>query len=260
MATVESIMGVPPAVAVPGQPASRKPSATEPTSPEARSSAGGPQGETRIFLSRANWALYEKLLEAIGDGHVRVTYDRGSLELMAPLYEHDAYARSFGLFVDRLAVEFEIPYQCGGTTTFRKRAAERGLEADECFWIKNVAKILGKKTIDLEIDPPPDLAVEIDITKSSLNRLEIYAALGVAEVWRFDGESLFVYHLKDGQYVLASQSLAFPILPLGEFTEILKKSTIVDRLQLSHIFNDWLRTRVVPLWKQAQGGGQQSSS
>ena len=259
MATAETSAGSPPFVPAPAAPASHKAATTAAGAASRRSRQDG-QGESRIFLPRASWALYEQILEAVGDGHVRITYDRGCLELMAPLYEHDAYAESCGLFVDKLAVELEIPYQCGGTTTFKKQAAERGLEADKCFWIKNVAKIIGKKKIDLETDPPPDLAVEIDITSSSINRLAIYAALGVAEVWRFDGELLRVYHLEHGQYVQASQSLAFPFLPLDEFAEILKKSTELDRLQLSRTFYDWLRTRVVPLWKQTQGGGEQPSS
>jgi Uma2 family endonuclease len=215
-----------------------------------------PSVEQRFLLHAVDWQTYEKLLDAVGDRHVRLTYDRGTLELRSPSSEHETYAALLGRFIEMLTLELKIRIRARGSTTFRRQDLERGLEPDRCFYIQNAARLQGRRQIDLSRDPPPDLAIEVDITHSSLNRLGIYAALRVPEVWRFDGERLQAYRLRsEGDYEPCEQSLAFPFLPLAELVPFLQRSDTEDDTELAESFLEWVRTRIVPAWKAAGAGG-----
>src|SRR5262249_518426 len=141
-----------------------------------------------VVLSGVRWHTYEALLHDLGGRHIRLTYDRGNLEIMAPLFRHERYADVLAELVKALARAAKRRTGGAGSTTFRREDLERGLEPDRCFYIDNLVAVAGKLELDPAHDPPPDLAIEVDIWSSSLNRLEIYAALGVPEVWRYDGE------------------------------------------------------------------------
>ncbi|MFM7449899.1 MAG: Uma2 family endonuclease [Leptolyngbyaceae cyanobacterium] len=134
-----------------------------------------------IHLSGISWQTYETLLKELSDRRLRLTYNRGTLEIMAPSPEHELGKTLMGRFVETLAEESEIPIYPLGSTTF-KRPELSGAEPDECFYIRRIGAVQGKKRLDLTQDPAPDLVVEIDVTSSSQNRLQVYADLGVAEV------------------------------------------------------------------------------
>jgi Uma2 family endonuclease len=203
--------------------------------------------DQRFLLTDVSWDFYEHLLDELGDRRVRVTFDRGALELMAPTYRHENYARTLGKLVGVLCEELNLPVKDGGSTTFRREDLERGLEPDDCFYIHNVRKILGKDEIDLTIDPPPDLAIEIDVTRSSLDRMGIYAALRVPEVWRFDGQTLQVWCLRpDGEYEERERSPTFPALALRRVVEFLGQAIELDDVALIRKFRAWVRKQVVP--------------
>jgi hypothetical protein len=129
---------------------------------------------------------------------------------MSPLAEHEFDNRLLDRFVVVLTEELNLNLKAGGTTTLRRRRKKRGIEADNCYWIVSEPKIRGKRRIHLKADPPPDLAVEVDVTSSSLDRLSINAVLKVPEVWRLDSGSI-VFHIlgADGNYA-AGDSLPFP--------------------------------------------------
>src|SRR5205814_1277642 len=151
------------------------------------------------------------ILDDVGETHHRVTYQDGDLEFMTISLEHDSYGRWIGRLISFVAFEMKLSLKTGGSTTLKKALRKVGLEPDECFWIKHASEVRGKKKWDALTDPPPDLAVEIDISTSWLDRLEIYAALKVPEVWRFDGDALQVLILgSNGKYRERSRSLAFP--------------------------------------------------
>src|SRR5262249_44955535 len=153
----------------------------------------------------------------LGEQRVRLTYDRGTLELMTPSYRHEHYKMLLGRLLETWTEEHDIPIRSGGSTTFHREDVDRGLEPDQCYYIQHEYAVRGKEEIDLASDPPPDLAIEVDITSSVLNRLAIYAALGVPEVWRYNGIRLEVYRLgTDRTYVRSDQSLTFPSLPLTD--------------------------------------------
>ena len=196
----------------------------------------------RFLLQGLSWESYEELLKLLGDQRVRLTYDRGSLELMSPSYRHESSSRLLGRFVEVLTEEFDLDMSSAGSTTFRRQDADRGLEADEGFYIASEPLIRGKSAIDLETDPPPDLAIEADITRSSLDRMSIYAALKVPEVWRYDGSSLTVHHLgSDGRYRPADRSSSFLKLPVGELARFLDLRATQSETAIIKAFRAWVQ-------------------
>src|SRR5438874_7623794 len=169
-------------------------------------------GEQRLVLYGVSWPEYGRVLRALAERPgVRLTYDRGTLELMTLSLEHESLVRFFNLLILALTLELGLPLKGGGSTTFRRRRRRRGLEPDECYWIANERLVRGKDKIDLRRDPPPDLALEVDISYSTLDRMAIYAALRVPEVWRFDGLALTFHVLApDGTYSTETNSKAMP--------------------------------------------------
>lgn len=203
--------------------------------------------EGRVLLTDVSWGFYEHLLDEIGERSIRVTYDRGHVEIMAPSYRHERGGSVLAGLLEVLADELAMPMICAGSTTFRREDLDRGLEPDNCFYIANVDRILGKDEIDPTHDPPPDLAIEVDITSSSLDRMGIYAALGVPEVWRYQDDSLTVYQLgSDQAYEPCSASPTFPLLPLAEVMRFLDKRSAVDDMTLRRQFREWIRRDVLP--------------
>jgi Uma2 family endonuclease len=135
-----------------------------------------------IHLSGISWQTYENLLTELGvNRRLRLTYNRGTLEIMVPSPEHERYKKVLGRFVETLGEELDVRIEPLGSTTF-KRPELSGAEPDECFYIRNIQLIKGKKRINLQQDPPPDLVVEVDLTSSSKNRFEVYADMGVREI------------------------------------------------------------------------------
>jgi Uma2 family endonuclease len=208
--------------------------------------------EPRILLEGVDWECYEKFLDAVGKRSLRLTYDRGRLEIMSPLPAHEVYKALFGWLLAVLAEEMGFPFKTLGSTTFRRRDALRGLEPDNCFYLKSAKKVRDWLTLDLRRDPPPDLAIEVDITSSSLDRLAVYAALGVPEVWRFDGKSIHVYVLDSkGAYVERPRSAALPFLPMMDLVPLLQECALLsDDREVLQRMRKWVR-RFVSAKKRA---------
>jgi len=206
----------------------------------------------RFALSGITWGTYERILEEMGESHVRVTYDNGEIEFMTLSFEHENYAEWIGRLIFFVALEMKLPLSSGGSTTLRQSLRKVGLEPDKCFWIAHEKAIRGKKKWNPLTDPPPDLALEIDITSSWLDRLGIYAALTVPEIWRFDGESLKVLILgANGKYKEKSKSLAFPALPMEGFARFVTKLGSADEVRLIQEFTEWLHAKgIVKLTKK----------
>ena len=197
-----------------------------------------------IHLSGISWQTYENLLtELSASRRLRLTYNRGSLEIMVPSPEHERYKEIVGRFVETLAEELEVRIDCLGSTTF-KLPQLNGVEPDKCFYIENVNVIRGKKRIDLTQDPPPDLVVEIDITSSSKNRFEVYADMGVPEIWRYDGNYFSINVLENQKYISVERSLVFPNLPLTEISNFLEQVGEKDYLELVKEFRQWVKSQI----------------
>jgi Uma2 family endonuclease len=196
-----------------------------------------------IHLSGISWKTYETLLEELSDRRLRLTYNRGNLEIMSPSPEHELSKEVLGRFIDAIAEEFGVSIYPLGSTTF-KQSKLSGAEPDKCFYIRNIAAVQGKRRLDMAEDPAPDLIVEIDITSGSQNRLQVYADLGVAEVWVYDGESLIVYQLQNDTYIATQASQFFVNLPISDVANWLQRSATTDYLELVKSFRSWVRSQI----------------
>ena len=178
----------------------------------------------KVLFDEVSWDEYDwfdRQRKELGSG-VRLTYADGRMELMTTSFFHDRSSERLNDIVKSLGVELDVPFEPAGRTTFRREDLDRGLEPDQCFYIQNVAAVQGLREIDLTIHPPPDLAVEIDHTRSSLPKQPIYAALGVPEVWRFDGTAVtFLVLQPGGVYQPQPTSRAFPAVGSADVTRVL---------------------------------------
>ena len=209
--------------------------------------------EGGVVFHDVGWGDYESMLQIVGERRIRVTYDRGTMEVRMPSQRHEQAAQWLGLFVTRLAEELEVPYEPLGMTTWRKLDAEKGLEPDQCYYIQHQAVVREKEELDLDVDPPPDLAIEVDITSSSLNRMAIYAELGVPEVWRYDGRTVVICHLgADGQYQAHETSRSFPGLRPADVERFIELGRTTDKLRWARELRAWVRAELIP--RRGQGG------
>ncbi len=200
--------------------------------------------EQHVVLENVSWELYELLLQELQEQRLQLTYDEGRLEIMSPLPKHERRKYLIGVMIDILALERSIPMRRLGSTTFRKRALQKGLEPDQCYYVQNEKKIRGRDDLDFNVDPAPDLAVEADVTSWSIDRLPIYAALGVREIWQHDGRRLNCLHLMKGEYKSSQKSLAFPFLQVGEVNRFLEMWPKMEETALLLAFRDWVREKL----------------
>lgn len=199
-----------------------------------------PPGQ-RVLLQDVTWQELEIIIEELGEHRAaRIAYDKGILEIMAPLLEHEDNKEIISDLVKALLEELDIEFRCLGSTTFKNEFMDQGIEPDQCFYIKNEAAIRGKKRIDLTVDPPPDLVLEIDATSRTHPR--IYQALKLPELWRFENGILKINLLQDGNYLESQSSLNFPHLPLIEvIPQYLEKSKTSGRNATLKTFRNWVR-------------------
>ena len=201
--------------------------------------------EQRTVLYNLSWDTFEALLRDTGEHRgSRFAYDCGTLEIMTPLFEHENPKSNLGNLIIALAEELYIEIRSAGSTTLKRKSLAKGIEPDSCYYIQNEAAMRGRETLNLEIDPPPDLAVAIDITSSSVNKFNIYAALGVAELWRYDGEVLKFYQLVENQYIEIKFSLAFPLVSVGDMNRFIQQSKTMGEIALLKSFRAWVRGKI----------------
>jgi Uma2 family endonuclease len=195
-----------------------------------------------VIFDDVPWSEYEQLLDDLGERYpVRVTYDRGRLEIMSPSSKHEKFPDLILLIASNLALELGYGFESFGSTTFRRKSLRQGAEPDTCFYVHNAGSIIGKDEIDLDIDPPPDVVVEVEVTRTIRGKLDLYARLGVPEIWRYDGERLRFYHLIDRSYIEQSSSLAFPILTVDILARFLDQSKTEGQSATLRSFREWVR-------------------
>ncbi|MEM7796087.1 MAG: Uma2 family endonuclease [Cyanobacteria bacterium P01_C01_bin.118] len=202
-----------------------------------------PEGQ-RLLLHDVNWTEFEAILEELGEHrNTRIAYNNGLLEIMAPLPEHEADKEIIGDLLKALLEELDVEFLTLGSTTFKNSAMLKGIEPDQCFYIQNEAAVRGKKRLDLSVDPPPDLALEIDITART--HPETYAALGVPELWRRVNQTIRIYQLQAGQYIEVAESPSFPGWSLHiEIPNYVKQSRSDGRNRTMRTFRQWIRQRL----------------
>lgn len=198
-----------------------------------------PPGQT-VILESVSWDEFEAILEDLGENRgSRIAYDRGILEIMTPLPEHEVSKVYLSNFLEILLEELDIEFCPLGSTTFKNQLMFKGIEPDSCFYIQNEAKVRGKNRLDLTVDPPPDLALEIDVTNRS--HPEIYQSLGVPELWRYQRGKLQILLLVDGKYLESSTSANFPNFPLIEtIPQYLNQCRTEGRNKGMKAFRSWV--------------------
>lgn len=186
--------------------------------------------EQNIILHNISWETYERLLnEQQESGNTRLNYDRGSLEIMILSLQHERLKHTLATLVELIANERGLDIEGAGSTTFRRADAARGFEPDACFYFVHAEHIRACTDIDLTVDPAPELVVEIDITHFSLNKFPIFAALGVAEVWRHDGRRLTISVLEGATYREQPESRLLPGITSVQLTQLIQSSRELPR-------------------------------
>lgn len=199
-----------------------------------------PPGQRNRY-SAVTWDQYEELGQALLNRPVRVTYDHGEMEIAVTSHAHESAKKRIARLVEMLTFVLRIPIEYGGGMTFRREDLQRGFEPDECYWIGNEPQMRGRTDYNSTVDPPPDLAIEIEISKSLIGRLPIYAAFRIPEVWRCDGTRLRVMTLSaEGRYEESPTSLAFPFLPIDEFSKFLTPPANMNKTESMWQFHAWV--------------------
>jgi Uma2 family endonuclease len=200
--------------------------------------------EERVVLSGIPWEVYERLRDGEQNYHVRMTYDEGTLELMSPSPDHEFIKWLIGRMIEAFTEELDIPRRSRGATTWKRHELAKGLEADECYYILNQPRVSQRRMIDLAVDPPPDLAVEVEICRAAVSRLAIYTALKVPELWRWRKDALRAYSLEpDGQYVEREFSLNLPMLRPQDLEPFLDFELSANEISWIRGFRNWVRER-----------------
>lgn len=201
--------------------------------------------EQRFLLRGLDWAAYRRISETLTGHHLRLTYDRGNLELTTISSQRGRLSGLIARMVTVLTEELSLLI-CGcRDMTCDREDLERGIEPDEGFYIENEPMIRAKEEIDLSVDPPPDLTVEVDLSRSPKSRMSVYAAIRVPEVWRFDGDNLRIHQLgPDGQYTVVDFSPHFPFVSGNDLDRFLQQQTQMDDNSLIRSFREWVREQI----------------
>jgi Uma2 family endonuclease len=201
-----------------------------------------------VVFHGVTWDDYEAMLRIVGNRPIRVTYDCGEMEVMSPTWRHNNGSYLLGWMVDILVVELDIPCEPADAVTLNRPDLEKGVEPDKLYYFRdNAPRIRGKRHIHMNIDPPPDLVIESELTSSSVPRLPIFAALGIPEVWRLEEDELHFLQLQpEGTYQPKDHSLAFPVFSLADASRFLDEGQVSDKTAWIRSFQVFVRDHYVP--------------
>ncbi len=204
----------------------------------------------QLLLQDISWSDFEEILEDLGKNrNSRISYSNGVLEIMVPLPEHEKDKEIIGEIVRILLDQLEIDFEPLGSTTFKNEQMTQAVEPDACFYIKNFQAVIGKDRLDLSNDPPPDLAIEIDITNRT--QLNNYLLLGVPELWRYTRKGFQINLLEGGfsegktlqdrRYIESNASPNFPNIPIIELIDrYVKQAQTEGRSKAIRAFKQWV--------------------
>jgi Uma2 family endonuclease len=209
-------------------------------------------------FSGVAWDDYEAMLRIVGDGPLRLTYDRGEMEVVMPSYRHEVLTRLSQTLMTDLLRALRIPFKSGGTTTLRRQGLARGLEPDLCYYLRDLDRLHGQPGPALDDIVVPDLAIEVEVSRTALDKLGFYAQIGVPEVWRFDGQALVAHILRpDHTYEQAEVSTALPMVSLPTLARWIRSGLEMDELSWGERVLDWIRRGMpVPIEDEAHGAEQ----
>ncbi|MCA9013428.1 MAG: Uma2 family endonuclease [Planctomycetaceae bacterium] len=199
--------------------------------------------ETRMVLENVRWETFVELSEQRRGSVPRMTFDEGVLELMSPRRQHENIGSLIGRLVETYTEVLNIEIQTVASTTFKRKDLQKAFEADESYYIEHAEQIRPKEEVDLTIDPPPDLVIEVEITSSAIQKLKLFAAMGVPEVWRHDGEHLEMFVLEDRSYVPIETSHALPGLTVDLINSLVEQRFSLGETAIMRKFRKSLSQR-----------------
>jgi Uma2 family endonuclease len=200
-----------------------------------------PLYEQAILLESISWQQYVVLRDEPANRKRRMTFAEGRLEIMTISFFHEVVSLMIDHFIMAWTLAKDLDIQPSGSMTLRRQPLLRGLESDQSYYIQHEAVVRGLDCIDLETIPPPDLAVEVEHTSAAIEKIPIYAALGIPEVWRWSRESLTVYQLVAGNYVECANSVVLPGFPLDQLRVAIGRRHTVSHTTLVREFQQWLQ-------------------
>lgn len=199
--------------------------------------------DTVVIFHNATWEDYEELLAQVGEASgLRISFNDGTLKVMTLSHEHEKYAEFIKRLVSTLSFRLRIDILFFGSATMRKRKKTKGNEPDASFYVQTAATIGNRIHLDLAVDPPPDVMVEVDIHHDSRDNYPIYAALGVPEIWRYDGQEMTILHLQETDYISTENSQALPMLTSQVLTEYLRRMQQDGEFNAILAFDEWLQS------------------
>ena len=199
--------------------------------------------EKRVSFYNLSWQSYEQILAALGNKRAaRLTYYKGTLEIVSPLEEHESVSDRIGILIHILTEELNLNVKSMASTTLNKPELKVGAEPDKCYYIQNEPAVRGK-IVNLAIDPPPDLVLEVDITHTDINKTQLYQEMKVPEFWRYNGKVLTIYLLNESQYQEVETSPTFPLLTKAKVYEFLAQCNTQGETQTKRSFRTWLQAQ-----------------
>ncbi|WP_392531868.1 Uma2 family endonuclease [Nostoc sp. C117] len=201
--------------------------------------------ETRDVLQNISWQTFKAMLADMGsERNKRLAYDNGILEIMTPQMPHENSNRLIEGFVLVLCEEFGLEVKSAGSLTMMRDDLQQGAEPDSSYYIQNEFLVRNKENIDLNTDPPPDLILEVEYSRSKINKLMLYAAMGVPEFWRYNGTLLRIYTLNNGQYCQSDRSPTFAPVLMTEIPRFIQESKKIGQIAVTRAFRGWVRQQM----------------
>jgi Uma2 family endonuclease len=213
------------------------------TLPKTKPAADIPE-EQHFVLCGVDWDQYLEFERLFEGRHVRMTYDSGRLEFMTVSRLHELWKMILHWCILILAEELKVPCESNGLATFKRKSLKKGIEPDQGYYLTNEPLVRGKDELDLSVDPPPDLMIEIEVSRALGTRLRILATLGVPEVWCYNGQRVRILQLRGKQYVEEPRSLYFPSIPIQEIHSFIERRGEMDQLSLMAQFREWVRRQI----------------
>ena len=200
-----------------------------------------------VVLRDVPWKMYRRLRKMPGNYNIRMTYDRGDLEIMSPSPLHEKIAALLGRLIEVWTLELGIPISSCRTMTIRRSALQRGFEPDNCYYVQHEPQMWDKTKINFKVDPPPDLAIEVDVSRKLSDKMDIYAAFRVPELWQWNGGKLTIHALsQDGEYIVRETSECLPGFPIARAEELVRQLGKEHETVLVSSFRDWVRDNARP--------------
>lgn len=201
--------------------------------------------EQRVILQNISWQTFKTMLAEMGNNrNSRLAYDNGIVEIMTPLMPHENSNRLIEVFVGALCEELGLEIKRAGSLTMTRDDLERGAEPDSSYYIQNESLVRDKEHIDLTTDPPPDLVLEVEYSRSKIDKFRLYASIGVPEFWRDNGTVLRVYRLENGEYKECSTSPTFTPVSVAEIPRFIQESRKVGEIACTRAFRAWVRQQL----------------